>query len=62
MLVVIHQVLCSTNFVSMKDPIDSSILNLFFLVLLTTMCFRIKINLTFEHALHRICIWEALVY
>jgi hypothetical protein len=62
MLVVINQVLCSKNFVSIEDPIDSSILNLFFLVLLTAMCFRTKINITFEHALHRICIWEAWVY
>jgi hypothetical protein len=29
-LVVINQVLCSTNFVSIKDPIHSSVLNLFF--------------------------------
>jgi hypothetical protein len=30
MLVVINQVLWSENLVSIKDPIDSSVLNLFF--------------------------------
>jgi hypothetical protein len=37
MLVVINPVLWSENFVPIKDPIDFSILNLFFLVLLTTL-------------------------
>jgi hypothetical protein len=37
MLVVINQVLFSMNFVPFKDPIDSSILNLFFSILLKTL-------------------------
>jgi uncharacterized membrane protein YozB (DUF420 family) len=45
MLVVINQVLCSTDFVLIKDPIDSSVLNLFFWVLLTTLCFKLKMLL-----------------
>jgi hypothetical protein len=37
MLVVISQVLWSDNLVPIKDPIESSILNLFFSVLLKTL-------------------------
>jgi hypothetical protein len=37
MLVVINQVPRSTNLVPIKDPIDSSILNLFFSVLPKTL-------------------------
>jgi hypothetical protein len=36
MLVVINQVLWSENFVPIKDPINSSIPNLSYLILLTT--------------------------
>jgi hypothetical protein len=46
--------------VPIKDPIESSVLNSFFLVLLTTLW--IKINVAFEHALHRICTWEPSTY
>jgi hypothetical protein len=59
-LVVISQVLWSENFVPIKDPIDSSILNLFFL-----SCSKpcdLNQNVAFEHALHSICIWEVWVY
>jgi hypothetical protein len=45
MLVVINQDPCSTNFVPVKDPIDSSILNLFFSVLLKNLVFLIKMLL-----------------
>jgi hypothetical protein len=51
MLVVINQVLCSIDFVSIKDPIDSSVLNLFFWVLLTTLCFKLKMLLLSTHCI-----------
>jgi hypothetical protein len=51
MRVVIHQVLCSKNFVSIKDPIDFSILNLFFSVLLKTFCFKLKMLLLTMHCI-----------
>jgi hypothetical protein len=57
MLDEINQVMWSENFVPIKAPIKSSVLNLFFLVLLTTL--RIKINVALEHALHSICVREA---
>jgi hypothetical protein len=51
MLVVINQVLCSTDFVSIEDPIDSSVLNLFFSVLLKTLCCKLKMLLLSMHCL-----------
>jgi hypothetical protein len=51
MLVVINQVLCSTIFVSIKDSIDSSVLNLFFSVLLKTLCFKLKMLLFSMHCI-----------
>jgi hypothetical protein len=35
--------------VPIKDPIESSVLNLFFLVLLTTLCFKLKMLLLSMH-------------
>jgi hypothetical protein len=51
MLVVINQVLCPTSFVSSKGSIDSSVLNLFFSVLLKTLCFKLKMLLWSMHCI-----------
>jgi hypothetical protein len=51
MPVVINQVSCSMDFVPIKYPIDSSILNLFFSVLLKTLCSKLKRLLLSMHCI-----------
>jgi hypothetical protein len=61
MLAGISQVLWSEKFVPIKDPIESSVLNLFFWSFSQPCALNLK-KVAFEHALHSICIWEAWVY
>jgi hypothetical protein len=46
-----RQVLWSENLMPNQDSIDSSVMNLFFLVLLTTLCFKVKMLLLSMHCI-----------